>query len=135
MLLKKLHRAYWQALRRYAQWRRWARKQPQNRVIRRRIVDAFGRRIGVQTLGPLPEPLLHPFFCVRQPVVHVRQEGGQARREESTLVTFCDHGIPDAYRRARRPMASTAEVLPLPISPEEARRLALELSLAARQQL
>lgn len=124
LLLKELHRAYWQALRRYAEWRRWARKQPQNRVIRRKIVDSSGRKIGSEVIGPRPEPPLHPLFCVRQPVVHVRHEHGQARREETEWVGFHDHGIPEAYRRARRPVARPEDVMPLPIGPEEIRRLA-----------
>jgi hypothetical protein len=129
LLLKKLHLAYWQALRRYALWRRWARKQPQNRVSRRRIVDAAGRKIGSQVIGPLSEPALHPLFCIRQLVVHVRHGHGQGHRVETERVCFCDYGIPEAYRRARRPMPSPDQVLPLSISLEEIRRLAHELNL------
>jgi hypothetical protein len=97
-----------------------------NRVVRRRIIDAAGRKIGSQVSGPLPEPELHPFFCVRQPVVQVRQESSQVRRELE-LVRFCDHHIPEAYCLARRPMPRADQVLPLPVNLKEIRLLAHEL--------
>lgn len=121
--LRELHRDYWAALRRFAEWQRWARKHPQNRVIRRRLRDASGRKIGTEVIGPRPEPELDAFFCVRQPVLHVRQEGGQVQRQETSLVSFLDHGIPLAYRLARRPMPDPEQVPPLPMDPAQVRAL------------
>src|SRR5947209_1054995 len=63
LLLKELNRLYERALRQFAAWRRWQRKMPHNRVIRRTIVDAHGRKIGAEIVGPMPEPQLPPLFC------------------------------------------------------------------------
>src|SRR6267142_2725288 len=76
LLLKKLHAFYWRALRRYAEWQRWHRKQPHNRVIRQRLVDDRGRKVGSRIVGPRPEPWLCPVFCTRDKVLrHWNAEG------------------------------------------------------------
>jgi hypothetical protein len=123
--LKGLHARYWRALLGYAAWRRWQRKEPQNRVLREWIRDAQGRRIGHRIVGPRPEPPLDPLFCVRAQVVsHIAADGSLAR--EGTVVervSFHDHGIPAAYRLARMPAATPQEVRPLPFSAEALRVL------------
>ncbi len=63
--IKRLRFLWFLTLRRFAAWRRWNNKQPQNRVVRRRgRVD--GRRVGWETLGPRPEPALPPFMIEEQ---------------------------------------------------------------------
>lgn len=118
--LKKLHARYWQALRQYAQWRRWQRKQPQNRVLRQWIRDAQGRRIGRRIIGPWPEPPLDPLFCVREQVESHFAEDGRLVREGQLVerVLFREHGIPEAYRLARTPVAAPELVRELPVSLE-----------------
>ncbi|SRR5579885_148796 len=125
-LLKRLHGAYWRALRQYATWKRWRRKMPHNRVLRRRIRDEQGRKIGSVVVGPWPEPPLPPLFCVRHSVLTHWGEDGQPLPEGRLTEEFVfdDLGIAAAYRAARRPTATEAEVMPLSLTADEVRRLA-----------
>lgn len=61
--LKAIHKWYWKALRDIADWERWSRKLPKNRVIRRWIRDKYGRKIGFEIVGSKPEPKCCPFFA------------------------------------------------------------------------
>jgi hypothetical protein len=114
-LLKKLNAACEAARRRFAAWQRWRRKMPHNRVIRRWLRDAEGRRIGCEIVGPLPEPVLPALFCLRRQVQSFWGEDGRPLAEGRLVeeVVFDDRGIPDAYRTARKPAASANEVQPL----------------------
>lgn len=58
--LKAIHKWYWQTLRAYANWERWNRKLPKNRVCRRWQRDTQGRKIGYEIVGPAPEPIVCP---------------------------------------------------------------------------
>jgi hypothetical protein len=124
-LLKRLHAAYWRALRQYSTWRRWRRKMPHNRVLRRRIRDEQGRNVGVTVVGPWPEPPLPPLFCVRRRVLTYWGEDGRPLKEGRLTeeVVFDDLGIPAAYRTARRPAATEADVTPLGLSSDQIRQL------------
>src|SRR6516225_8096333 len=97
-LLKRLHAAYWRALRQYAAWQRWRRKMPHNRVLRRRIRDEQGRKIGVEVIGPWPEPPLPAGFCTRRQVLTHWSEDGKPLKEGRLTeeVVFDDRGIPEA---------------------------------------
>jgi hypothetical protein len=125
-LLKALNRLCEQARRRYAAWQRWRRKAPHNRLLRRTIVDGSGRKTGTEVIGTWPEPPLSEFFCIRRQVLSNWSDDGRplkiARLVEA--VEFDDHGIEEAYRRARRPVATEQEVASLRPSAEEVRRLA-----------
>jgi hypothetical protein len=126
LLLKKLSARYWKALRRIAEWQRWARKQPHNRVIRQKVVDDRGCRVGSRVVGPRPEPALDPLFCTRTKVVRHWSTGGKHLKDGETVerVAFQDWGIPEAYRLARQPRPTRDEIPVLSLTPEEIRRLA-----------
>jgi hypothetical protein len=126
--LKRLHGLYWRALRRYSTWRRWHRKMPHNRVLRRRVRDEQGRKIGVAVVGPWPEPPLPELFCTRRRVLTYWGEDGKPLKEGRLAeeVVFDDLGIPEAYRAARRPVATREGVAPLRLTAEEVRRLAAQ---------
>jgi hypothetical protein len=125
-LLKWLNGQYQKALRGYAAWKRWSRKQPQNRVIRRRLVDAQGRLVGREVVGPRPEPPLCQLFCRREPVVSHRSADGPCVREDVRIerVTMTHEDLPAAYRAARTPWASPGLVPPRVYSAEAIRELA-----------
>jgi hypothetical protein len=125
LLLKRLHGLCERARRRYAAWQRWRRKMPHNRVIRRKVVDACGRKIGAEVVGPRPEPPLAALFCVHRQVLTYWSAGGRPLKEGRLVeeVVFDDLGIPAAYRAARTPAATEAEVAPLPLTAAEVRRL------------
>jgi hypothetical protein len=125
-LLKRLHGLYWRALRQHATWQRWKRKMPQNRVLRRRVRDEQGRKVGVEVVGPWPEPPLPALFCTRREVLTYWGEDGKPLKEgrRAEEVVFDDLGIPEAYRAACRPAATREEVPPWRRTAAEVRRLA-----------
>jgi hypothetical protein len=129
-MLKRLNAACEEARRRYAAWRRWKRKLPHNRVVRRCLRDERGRRVGCEVVGPLPEPPLPPLFCVRRLVPSFWGEDGRPLPEPRPVedVVFGDLGIPEAYRAARKPAASPETVRPLRFSVEDLQHLVVELT-------
>jgi hypothetical protein len=122
LLLKKLNAFYQRALHRYAVWKRWSRKQPHNRVIRKRILDAQGCKVRSEVVGPMPEPCLCPFFTKREKVVRHRNNRGKTIQEgKAELVRLEFSDIPEVYRAARTPIPSEDLVPSLKYSPEEIR--------------
>ena len=126
-LLRKLNGYFERARRRFAAWKRWQRKLPHNRVIRRRIVDARGRKSGSEVVGPRPEPLLCPVFVER---VNVVQRGVPAG--ERVRLLFDD--LPAVYRAARTPRSKAQDVTPLPYSAEMLRGLLAQVEEYERAQ-
>jgi hypothetical protein len=126
LLLKRLNARCERAARRHGEWRRWRRKQPHNRLLREPVVDHKGRGVGTRVVGPKPEPVLDPLFCVRRQVRTFRGPDGQPLKEARWVeeVSFCDLGIPEAYRAARRPVPAEGQVPALRLTPAEVRRLA-----------
>jgi hypothetical protein len=67
-ILRDLHKRYWKTLRQAYAWQRWARKEPQNRVVYRKIRDKDGtwalkgQVIGREVVCALPEPRVDPIF-------------------------------------------------------------------------
>jgi hypothetical protein len=123
--LKQLNRFYLRALRRFADWQRWQRKQPQNRVYRRIHRNDRGQVIGCEVIGPRPEPMLCPVFTVREKVHRHRStpESDHPGGESIERVSMKHTDIPQVYRNARLPVALPELVVPLPYSPEEVTRL------------
>ena len=62
MKLKKLNYWFSQAQHKAAEWNRWARKDEQNRVIRKFIRNDQGQKIGAEIVGPKTEPDLDSIF-------------------------------------------------------------------------
>jgi hypothetical protein len=113
--LKFLNQVYLQAVRLANAWARWKRKDPHNRVRRRRIRNEEGQTIGYEPPLPLPEPKTCPVFS--QKVVeprHVDKKGNFTREGflEERVVTD-NLWIPADYASARRPVADQAAVQPL----------------------
>jgi|GEM_PF-2242565 len=125
LLLKELNQFYLGALRRFAEWKRWRRKQPQNRMLCKKRRNAWGQVIGKEILGPRPEPILSPVFTRREEVRRHRSDPGQARDEGPRMERVClaHSDIPEVYRKARTPAEREELVVPLPYSDEEIRRL------------
>ena len=105
--LKLIHKWYWQTAHAYANWKRWQRKLPQNRIIRRWIRDTSGRRIGYEVVGPRPEPAYCPAFV---------DQGG-----------LTDQGFLADYQNARMPQTSPETVSPLSHAPEMIERMYLRV--------
>jgi hypothetical protein len=113
--LKFLNQVYLQAVRLAHAWARWHRKDPPNRVIRRRIRNEKGQTLGYEPPVPLPEPRICPVFS--QKVFeqrHVDKKGNFSREGfmEEKVVTD-DFWIPADYAAARKPVADPAAVQPL----------------------
>src|SRR5262245_54240952 len=114
--LRDLWRAVLIRRKQVAAWRRWNAKAPQNRVSRERIRDPAGRVIGYRDPVPIPEPTLPSVACEKVAcpsgaveVVFAGPCGKDLRR------------LQGAYRLARRPRATAAEVEPLPVTMAEVR--------------
>ncbi len=110
-MLKELNKLLLRARHRRAAWQRWQRKMPHNRVRRARLVEA-GRLVGYGPPEPLPEPELPAVFCRKVTLPSGRCE-----------VVLEYDVIEEAYRLARHPKPSPADLLPLPIREEEVRAL------------
>jgi hypothetical protein len=113
--LKFLNQVYVQAVRRAHAWARWKRKDPHNRVMRRRIRNEKGQTIGYEPPVPRPEPKI--CFVFSQKVFerrHVDKKGNFSREgflEEKVVME--DLWIAADYASARKPVADPALVQPL----------------------
>ncbi len=118
--LKFLYHVLQKAVRMAHTWERWKRKDPHNRVMRRRIRNAQGQTIGYETPVPIAEPGICAIFS--QKLLenrHVDKKGNLFREGflEENLVTD-DLGIAGDYVAARRPVKELAEVRPLRVGLE-----------------
>jgi hypothetical protein len=113
--LKFLNQVYLQAVRLAHAWARWQRKDPHNRVLRRRRRNEQGQTIGYELPVPLPEPricavLSRKVFEER----HVDKKGHFSREGFTEEKVVTDGGwIPAAYTSARKPVADPSAVRPL----------------------
>ncbi len=125
LLLKELAGLFERAQHQHAAWQRWARKRPHNRVVRRKVIDAKGNKVGEEVVAPRLEPPLPSLFCTRRQVVTYWSEDGRPIEKGRLVedVVLAGHGVPEAYRAARRPALSEEEVKALPLTPEEVRGL------------
>ncbi len=104
--LKRLHKVWFKAIRDAARWKRWVRKAPHNRLSRRTLRDAEGRRIGREVVGPALEPRVCDLFsrklvnADRKPLVSEYNKYGWFMgwiRTDDTVAT--------EYRKAKHPKA------------------------------
>src|SRR5262249_29644284 len=118
--LKLLNIVYERAVRLAHAWQRWQRKDPHNRVSRRRIRDGQGQTIGYEPPVPLLEPSLCPVFTRKvMEKRHINKKGCFSREgflEEKVVID--DLWIAADYASARRPASEPAQVRPLHHSPE-----------------
>src|SRR4051794_36728681 len=94
-----------------AAWRRWNAKLPHNRVTRERIRAPDGSVVGFGEPVPVPEPPLPAVACRR-----VTRPSGKVEVEFAGPSGRDLRRLQDAYRLARRPCATAAEVEPLPVT-------------------
>lgn len=119
--LKFLNHVHQRALRLAAAWRRWHRKDPHNRVARRRIRNEKGQTVGYEPPVPIPEPRICAVFTRKAAERRHVDKHGRVSAEgwaEETVVT-ADLGIPADYSSARKPVAEPALVTPLTIGAAE----------------
>lgn len=99
-----------------AAWRRWSAKLPHNRVRREPLRDASGRKVGYGPPVAVPEPPLPATGCRR-----VTRLSGRVEVELAGPTEGGFRRLQEAYRLARRPRPTAAEVEPLPVSVAEVR--------------
>src|SRR5262245_25308578 len=97
-----------------AAWRRWNAKAPHNRATRERIRDPAGRVVGYTVPVPLSEPPLPAVACRK-----VTRPSGKVEVELAGPSGAALRRLQEAYRLARRPRATAAEVEALPVTQEE----------------
>jgi hypothetical protein len=113
--LKILNGVYERAIRLAHAWKRWKRKDPHNRVIRRRIRNEQGQTIGYADPVPLPEPAICPVFSRKVQEKRFVDKKGNHLQEgflDEKVVTD-DPRIATDYSTARRPQADPSAVRPL----------------------
>src|SRR5262245_14453176 len=81
-LLKKLNGLYAKSRRRVADWQRWFRKKPANRVMRQPVCNEQGQKIGSRPVAPRPEPKLSSLFCRRGKVPGRWSDAGEWLEQE-----------------------------------------------------
>jgi hypothetical protein len=118
--LKFLKHVYLRALRMARNWERWQRKDPHNRVIRRRIRNAKGQTIGYELPTPRQEPCLCPVFTQKFLKVRYLDKKGNVVKEgfAAPKVVTDDFGVAADYAAARKPEKDAAEVRKLRLSIE-----------------
>jgi hypothetical protein len=112
--LKRLHKIWFKAVRAAARWERWVRKAPHNRLERRTLRDAAGRKIGREVVGPAPEPRVCDLFS-RKLVTSDREPVG--RWFVGWVRT--DDAVAREYRKARYPKPASDDVEPAAMSGRE----------------
>jgi hypothetical protein len=113
--LKFLNLAYLKAVRQAHAWMRWKRKDPHNRVIRRRKRDDKGQTIGHEKPIPTPEPRICEVFSRKiLEKCYVDKKGNYCKEGfmEEKVVTL-DLGTVEDYAACRKPRATMEEVIPL----------------------
>jgi hypothetical protein len=123
--LRFLNQLYLKAVRMAHAWERWKRKDPHNRVMRRRIRNEKGQTIGYEPPVPRPEPSICSVFSQKVfEQCHVDKKGSFSREGfmEEKVVTD-GHWIPAAYASARIPVADPAEVRHLAHTPAQLEEL------------
>lgn len=113
--LKFLNMIYQRAVRLAHAWERWKRKDPQNRVSRRRIRNEKGQTIGYAKSVPVPEPPICPVFSRKVQEKRFVDKMGNHFKEgflDAKLVTG-DPRIAIDYSAARRPVSEQRNVRPL----------------------
>jgi hypothetical protein len=113
--LRLLNRVYERAVRLAHAWDRWKRKDPHNRVTRRRLRDATGRPICYAEPAPLAEPPLCPLFSRKVQERRFVDKKGRCTPEgflDDKVVTD-GPWIPTDYSAARRPVSDPGAVRPL----------------------
>lgn len=115
--LKLLHSVYMQSLQLAAAWWRWKRKDPHNRVMRRRIRNTKGQVIGYEAPVLMPEPKLCPLFTRKTAEKCYSDKNGNYSREGfMEVVVTDDHGIAGDFANARRPAKAESEVQALRVN-------------------
>jgi len=109
--LKKLNKLYFKALKMRAEWHRWYRKEPQNRVICKYKRDEQGRRISKEVIGPRPEPNIDSVFLKK---IHVKSRWDG----EYDTISFLGFNIVKEYQNARIPRKKE-NVIPMDVTKEE----------------
>ena len=133
--LRKLNQWFLEAQRQAAEWNRWARKDKQNRVIRKFIRNDQGQKIGCEIVGPKVEPSIDSQFLSidyleNRLEYYWKYYGGERTKqthwENKTVSSYYfprtglfvnSFGIDEDYQNAKRPR-SEDKVIPLKNSVE-----------------
>jgi hypothetical protein len=127
--LKAINLAYDQAIHKMKAWERWERKDPKNRVIRKKLKDSTGRVVGYGIAELQPEPEICSIFCkkILKKVNFDKANNYYKDGIERIFIEQLEGSVYDDYRKARYPMASEAEVRPLIMSMDRIDKLYLAI--------
>lgn len=113
--LKAINLAYNEAIHKLKAWERWERKDPQNRVIRKKLKDSTGQVVGYGIAEPMPEPEVCLVFCEKIVKSVSYDKNGTYHKNgiDRTFVKMIEDSVYDDYRKARYPVPSEADIKPL----------------------
>lgn len=134
--LKFLYKKLWKAVYQLAEFERWVRKEPQNRVTRQTLRDQDGRKIGSKIIGARPAPPLCPVFTYKSKkradfgYLEMPTNTGSIAREYlapqhwryralSPYLWIYDPGIIADFQNARTPIKDLTNLTPLILTAEE----------------
>jgi len=118
--LKFLNKIYYQALHSTAAWRRWKRKDPHNRIMRRKIRNEQKQVIGYEEPKPMPEPLICPIFAKKiKEKAHWDKYKYHKDGFLDDFVVLDNAVISSAYYQARMPAPTPENVVLLNIKLED----------------
>ncbi len=103
--LKELKKLFWLASYQYGAWRRWDRKEPQNRFYWNNLHGSKEGARKQRSDRPIPEPLICPLW---QPVC---RWGSNSKLN--------DNGLLEAYEAVRMPQKNATDVKPLGLTAVE----------------
>lgn len=109
--LKFLNLVYQRAVHLAHAWMRWKRKDPHNRVIRRRIRNAKGQTVGYEPPLPMAEPPICPMFSRK-----VQGKGFVDKKGTEETVVTDEPRVATDYSTARKPASEPGAVAPLSLS-------------------
>lgn len=124
--LKAINLAFDQAVHKMKAWERWERKDPNNRVSRKKLKDSTGRVVGYGVAEPITEPDICSVFC-NKVVRKVNWDKNGTYYKDGIERTFveCGASFYEDYRKARYPIENEADCQKLSRSLEEIDKLYL----------
>lgn len=117
--LKRLNFIFQKARVRAAQWARWVRKAPHNRIQKIWIRNEKGQKIGYEVAGLLSEPKICDLFSTKL----VDTNRNPLERWFDGYYIRTDNAVEIEYQKSHRPVSTEAEVVESEFSSSDIRKL------------
>ncbi len=105
--LKRINMIYHKALKQAGKWKRWIRKAPHNRVIRKWTRNDQGWKVGSSIVGPEPQPSVCDWFSKK--LVKLNREPVGRWFDGHTYIKT-DNEAAVEYQKSRKPRFKAEDV-------------------------